>query len=117
MHKVAIVIYSTLEGAGNSAVYRAFGFAAELLAAKDDVVIVFDGAGTSSLAAVLEPGHDLHSTWKKAAPALRGACSYCAKSYGVKAALEAAKVPMLTDDKNHASLRGLLNEGRQIITF
>jgi hypothetical protein len=117
MHKVAIVIYSGLEGSGISAVYRAFGFAAELLEAGDDVTLVFDGTGTETLAAVMAEGHDLHRAWLKARPALRGACSYCAKSYGVREALVAAEVPMLTEDRNHASLRGLLNEGRQIVTF
>lgn len=116
-HKVAIVIYSKLEGAGESAAYRAFGFAAELLRHGDDVTVIFDGAGTTTLAAVIEPGHDLHGAWRKAAPALRGACGYCAKSYDVAEALVAAGVPMLAEDRGHASLRGLLEEGRQIVTF
>lgn len=117
MLKVAIVIYSKLEGAGKSAVYRALMFADELLQNGDDVTIVFDGAGSSALAALLDPTSDLHRVWLRASPALRGACSYCAKSYGVKETLEAASVPLLVDDKNHASLRNLLLEGRQIITF
>jgi hypothetical protein len=37
MNKAAIVIYSKLEGAGNSAVYRALMFADELLPAGDDM--------------------------------------------------------------------------------
>ena len=44
-------------------------------------------------------------------------CSYCAKSSGVKDELDAAGVPMLTDDKGHASLRALILEGRHIVTF
>jgi hypothetical protein len=32
-------------------------------------------------------------------------------------ALEAARLPVLADDRGHASLRQLLLEGRQIITF
>lgn len=117
MNKIAIVIYSKLEGAGKSAVYRALMFADELIRAEDDVTIIFDGAGSSALAAMLEPGNDLHRVWLKAAPALRGVCAYCAKAYGVKEALDAANIPMLIDDKGHASLRALLLEGRQIITF
>lgn len=117
MNKVAIVIYSKLEGSGRSAVYRAMMFADELMRAGDDVTIVFDGAGSVALADMIQPDNDLHRVWTKAAPALRGVCSYCAKSYGVKEALEAASIPMLTDDKGHASLRALLIEGRQIITF
>lgn len=117
MNKIAIIIYSKLEGAGKSAVYRALMFADELIRAGDDVAIVFDGAGSTALAAIIEPGNDLHRVWQKATPALRGVCSYCAKAYGVKDTLEAAGIPMLIDDKGHASLRALLVEGRQIITF
>jgi hypothetical protein len=117
MHKIAIVIYTNITTGAASPAYRAFGFAAELLAAGDDVTIVFDGGGTATLAAVLSPAHDLHRAWMRAAPALRGACSYCAQSYGVKDALAAAGIPLLADDHGHASLRALLTENRQIITF
>ena len=117
MLKIALVLYSKLEGPGKSAIYRALMFADELRRNGDDVTIVFDGAGSTALAALIDPAHDLHRVWMKVAPALRGVCSYCAKSYGVKDTLEAAGVPLLTDDKNHASLRNLLLEGRQIITF
>jgi hypothetical protein len=117
MNKIALVIYSKLDGAGKSAVYRAMMFSDELLRAGDDVAIVFDGAGSTALAEMIKPDNDLHRVWTKAAPALRGVCSYCAKAYGVKDALDAAGIPMLTDDKGHASLRALLAEGRQIVTF
>jgi hypothetical protein len=117
MHRIAVVIYSKLEGSGLSAVYRALMFVDELRRAGDDVALVFDGAGTMALAEVQRPGHDLHTTWLKAAPALRGACRYCARSYGVLDALAAAQVPLLGEDRGHASLRQLLLEGRQIVTF
>lgn len=92
-------------------------FVDELRRGGDDVALVFDGASTTTLAEMLVPGHDLHHSWSKAAPALRGACRYCAKSYGVLDALDAAQVPMLGEDRGHASLRQLLLEGRQVITF
>lgn len=116
-HRIAIVIYSNVTTEALSRAYRAFGFAAELLAAGDDVAIVFDGGGSATLAAVLDPKHDLHRAWTKVAPALRGVCGYCAKAYDVQDTLKAAGIPMLTDDHGHASLRALLGEGRQIITF
>lgn len=117
MNKIAVVIYSKLEGSGKSAVYRALMFVDELLRAGDDVALVFDGSGTTALAAMLDPAHSVHRVWTKAKPALRGACAYCAKSYDVAELLEAAAIPLLTEDKGHASLRALLLEGRQIVTF
>jgi hypothetical protein len=115
--KVAVVIYSNLTTEAKSRAYRALGFVAELLRHGDDGALVFDGGGTATLAAVLDPAHDVHSAWTKAAPALHGACRYCAQAYGVHAALTAANVPMLADDRGHASIRALMAEGRQVVTF
>ena len=50
MHRIALVIFSKLEGAGNSAIYRTLMFAQELQRAGDDVTRVFDGAGGVSAA-------------------------------------------------------------------
>lgn len=117
MHRIGVVIYSNVTQEAPSRAYRALGFVAELLKAGDDVALVFDGGGSATLAAILDPAHDLHRAWKKAAPALRGVCGYCAKAYGVHAELAEADVAMLTEDHGHASLRALLEEGRQIVTF
>jgi hypothetical protein len=115
MHKVAIVIYSRLEGSGNSAVYRALMFAQELQRAGDDAVVLFDGGGSVTAAELADPAHRMHSLFKSITVA--GVCRYCAKSYGVLDAVEAAQLPFLGDDRGHASLRLLLEQGRQIITF
>ncbi len=115
--RVAVVVYANVTTEAKSRAYRAFGFVAELLAHGDDVTLVFDGGGSATLAAVLDPGHDLHAAWGKAAPALRGVCGYCARAYGVAEALKAAGIPFLVEDHGHASLRALLSEGRQIVTF
>lgn len=115
--RMAIVILSNTRTEALSRTYRALGFAAELLEAGDDVAILFDGGGTASLAAMLDPAHDLHEDWRAVAVALRGACDYCARAYGVHATLKAAGVPMLNDHRGHASLRVLLAEGREVVTF
>jgi hypothetical protein len=116
MHKVALVIYSKLEGSGNSAIYRSLMFAQELQRAGDDVSIVFDGAGSVAAAEMSQPGHKFHALLQSVRTHVRGVCRYCAKSYGVLETVEAAGLPLLGDDRGHASLRALLQEGRQIIT-
>jgi hypothetical protein len=115
MHKLAIVIYSRLEGSGQSTVYRALMFAQELRRHGDDVVVVFDGGGSATAAELVAPEHRMHALLEGLP--LRGVCRHCARSYGVLDRLLAAGVPMLDEDRGHASLRGLLAEGRQIITF
>lgn len=117
MNRIAIVIYSALEGSGNSAVYRALMFAQELGRAGDDVAIVFDGNGSVSAAELAQPSHRMHALFESVRGSVRGVCRYCAKSYGVLDAVEAAALPLLGDDRGHASLRALLLEGRQIVTF
>jgi hypothetical protein len=114
---VALVAYSKPGGAGLSAVYRALMSAQELRDAGDDVVLVFDGAGSLAAAELAQPGHRLHALWSDVRPLVRGVCRHCAKSYGVLDALEAAAVPLLAEDRGHASLRALLLQGRQLITF
>jgi hypothetical protein len=116
MHKVALVIYSKLEGAGNSAIYRNLMFAQELQRAGDDVTIVFDGAGSVAAADLAQPGHKMHALFNDVRHLVRGVCHYCAKSYGVLDATLHAGLPLLGDDRGHASLRALLVEGRQIVT-
>ncbi len=115
--KVALLICSKLEGAGQSAIYRALMGAQELRKAGDDVVVVFDGAGSTAAAEMAQPAHRFHALFMDIVPVLRGVCRFCAKSYGVLDAVQAAELPLLDDDRGHASLRGLLLEGRQVITF
>jgi hypothetical protein len=49
--------------------------------------------------------------------AVAGACSYCAKAYGARDAVEKADVPLLSDYEGHPSLRRLVGDGYQVITF
>ncbi len=116
MHKVALVIYSKLEGAGNSAIYRSLMFAQELKLAGDDVTIVFDGAGSQAAAELAQPGHKLHTLFQDVRDRVRGVCRFCAEHYGVLEAVEVAGLTLLGEDRGHASLRALLEEGFQIIT-
>lgn len=117
MHKVAIVIYSDLKGEGLSANFRALNFAEELIAAGDEVRLIYDGSGSKSLSEIMATDHRLHRAFTKAESHLFGACRECAKAYGVFDALEEAGVTMLAEFKGHASLRRHLNDGFQIVTF
>ena len=85
--------------------------------AGDAVVIVFDGAGSTAVAEMAQPGHRFHAIFTDVLPAVRGVCRSCAKSYGLLDAALAAELPLLEDDRGHASLRAPVLEGRRIITF
>jgi hypothetical protein len=116
MHRIALVVTSTLEGSGLSAIYRAMMFAQELRDAGDDVCIVFDGAGSTAAALLADPAHRLHALFDDVRALVRGVCRHCAQSYGVLDSLRGAGLPLAAEHKGHASLRALLVEGRQIVT-
>ncbi|MFO1273708.1 MAG: hypothetical protein U1F50_18905 [Rubrivivax sp.] len=116
-HRIALVVTSKLEDAGRSAIYRALMFAQELRDAGDDACIVFEGAGSTAAAALAAPDHPMHRLFADVRPLVRGTCRYCARAYGVLDTLEEAGLPLLGEDRGHASLRALLAEGRQIVTF
>jgi hypothetical protein len=115
-NRVALVVYSELEGSGRSAIFRSLMFAQELELYGDDVCVVFDGAGTTAAAAMLDDKHPFHSAFISVRHRFSGVCASCAESYGVRDVLEKAGLQMLIDDRGHASLRRLLIEGRQIVS-
>jgi hypothetical protein len=117
MHRIAIVIYSRLEGSGQSTVYRALMFAQELHRHGDDAVVIFDGGGTVSACEIAAADHRLRPLLENTRPLVRGLCRHCARSYGVLDTALALELALIGDDRGHASLRSLLYEGRQIVTF
>ncbi|GGK42614.1 hypothetical protein GCM10008955_40460 [Deinococcus malanensis] len=114
--KVAIVIFEDVRR-DSARVYRALGTAEELTEAGDEVTVVFDGSGTDSLAAIIDPASRLHPLFERLRPQVRGACKYCARSHGVLDVIEQAGIPLLSEHKQHASLPALLREGYTVLTF
>jgi intracellular sulfur oxidation DsrE/DsrF family protein len=114
--KVATVIYSNVTD-DMSRVYRALGTAAEFSEAGDDVAIVFDGSGVESLAALSATDHPLHGLLEGLREEVLGACGFCVKSHGVTDAVAEGGWQLLEDHKGHASVRDLVVDGRQVITF
>jgi hypothetical protein len=116
-HRVAIVIFSKLEGAGESAVYRALMFARELVEAGDDVEVIFDGAGTTALAEMCDESSPLHTDYHRVRQTITGACRHCARAYGVAEPIELDGVKLIGDYRGHASLRRLIDNGYELVTF
>ena len=114
--RVAVVIYE--DAAKDLArAYRGILTAVEFLEAGDDVIVVYDGSGVDTLAAASGEDHALHSLVERLRPVTKGACAYCVKAHGVSDAVEAAGWPLLEEYKRHASLRNLVVEGYQILSF
>ncbi|AFZ69639.1 hypothetical protein [Deinococcus peraridilitoris] len=114
--KIAVVIFEDIKR-DSGRVYRALITAEELIEAGEDVTVVFDGSGTESLAAVLDPDSRLHTLFERIRPHVRGACKHCARSHRVADVTEAAGIALLSEYKQHASLPALVREGYTVLTF
>ena len=114
--KIAVVIYEAIDS-DSSRVYRGLRTALEFKDAGDDVVVVFDGSGVKSLAAISDPKHKMNPLAVALRDNIRGACAFCVASHGVTDAIEAGGWPLLTEYKGEASIRSLVVEGYQILNF
>ncbi len=114
--KVAVVIYEPLSG-DVSRVYRGLKTALELHEAGDDIVLLFDGSGVESLAAISDENNSMHPILKALSSRVRGACRFCANSHKVADTITKYGWTLLTDYKGEASVRSLLADGYQVLNF
>jgi hypothetical protein len=116
--KIAIVIMSdTGTHADSARTANALTTAYEFKEAEEEVTVVFTGAGTKWVAELSDPDHRLHRAFEMVKDRVAGACKACAVSFGVRDEVEASDVPLLTEYRGHQSLRKLIKEGFEIVTF
>lgn len=115
-YKIAVVIYEPI-GSDTSRVYRGLKTAIEFKEAGDEVVVVFDGSGVESLAAISDPKHKMNPLVVALQDNILGACGFCAASHGVTDPIKTGGWPLLTEYKGEASIRNLVIQGYQIINF
>ena len=116
--KVAIVILADTETRADGAkVANALTTAYEFKETGEEITVVFTGAGTRWIAELSDPDHRLHRAFDLVKDKVAGACKACAVSFGVKDEVEASGVPLLAEYRGHQSLRKLVVEGFQVITF
>lgn len=118
MVKVAVVVMAdTPTHADRARVANALTTTYEFKEAGDEVVLIFTGAGTKWVGELSEPDHRLHRAFELVRDKVNGACKACAVSFGVREAIESSGIPLLTEYKGHQSLRNLVVQGYQVITF
>ncbi|HAL64242.1 MAG: hypothetical protein XD81_1148 [Bacteroidetes bacterium 38_7] len=118
MSKIAIVVFSdtnTVEALGK--VSNAFTLANEAIEAGDELKIIFEGAGTKWIGELEKEDHKLHGLYKSLKDRITGVCSFCATAFGVKSQVEKAGIKLLSEYKDHPSLRNLVVEGFEIIAL
>jgi predicted peroxiredoxin len=114
--KVAVVIFENEQNDFANA-YRGLLTATEFMEAGDEVTVLYDGSGVDTLAAASASDHKLNPLVEKLRPVTRGACAFCVSAHGVEEPIKAGDWPLLTEYKNHASLRHILLEGYQVLSF
>ncbi|MCA1674048.1 MAG: DsrE family protein [Actinobacteria bacterium] len=118
MAKIGVVVLADTETPGDlGRVVNALITAREAKEAGDEVTVIFDGAGTKWIGELSSPGHKYGELLENVSDVVAGACSYCAKAFGVKDVVEATDIPLLADYEDHPSLRRLVAEGYAVMTF
>ena len=118
MAKVAVLVLSdtsTREGLGRTV--NAMIATKEFQDAGDEVRLIFDGAGTKWVGELAKPDHRYHALFEAVRGQVAGACGYCAQAYGADQDVHREQVPMLDEYEHHPSLRRLIVEGFQVLTF
>ena len=112
-----LVLAGTETKADLGRVVNALQIARELDEAGDKVTVIFDGAGTQWIPALSDKEHKYHRLFEQNKGNVAGACSYCACAYGVKEEIEHTDVELLDEFDGHPSVRKLISNGYQILTF
>ena len=115
--KAAIIVLAGTEiREGLGRVVNALTTAKEFGEHGDEVVVVFDGAGTMWIPELAGPEHRYHELFESVRGSISGACEYCA-AYSVTAEVEEAGIALLDEYAQHPSLRSLAVNGYTVMTF
>ncbi|MEP2774862.1 MAG: hypothetical protein ABJQ29_05285 [Luteolibacter sp.] len=118
MKRTAFVILSAgKEPESMGRVVNALMGAYEFDGSKEEVQIIFDGAGTQAAAAFGSPDHKYNELFERVRHFVRGACSYCADAYEATEDVKRAGVPLIDEFHGHPSFRNLINEDYSILIF
>lgn len=115
--ELTIVVLADTESHGDlGRLANALETAADATQAGAEVEIIFDGAATRWIEQLQDPRHRYHALWSELKPQA-GACAYCSRAFGVLAAVRAAKVTLLDENRGHPSLYTRLSQGNKILIF
>lgn len=118
MTKVAIIIIAdTVSFEDMTRLTIALEAAKEFNGPDEEVKIIFDGAATAWLPKMSNQNDKLHILFNQIKNRILGACLFCAKSLNISKEIEASGIPLLGEYEEHPSIKRLIAEGYNIITF
>ena len=83
---------------------------------EDELELIFDGAGTQWIPELEDENHDYHDLYQSVSGEA-AACDYCAGAFGVDQAIDDAGVVTIDENEGHPSIRSLVDDDYEIITF
>lgn len=118
MAKAAIVILAGQDThADNGRIANALTTAREFAETPgDEVEVIFDGAATQWIPDLEDEDHDYHGLYTTVQDHA-AACDYCAGAFGVAEGVADSGAVTLDDYHGHPSIRSLVDDGYEIITF
>ncbi|MGC8559839.1 MAG: DsrE family protein [Phycisphaerae bacterium] len=85
--------------------------------AGDEVALILDGAATRWVGELAKPEHKYHDAFQKVRHRLKAVCSYCATAFGVADQVRSAGLPLTSEFRGHPSIRTLVRDGYEVISF
>jgi len=82
----------------------------------DDLELIFDGAGTQWVPKLEDEDNQYHELYQTVRDDT-AVCDYCAGAFGVDDAVADAGVVTLDDHDGHPSIRSLVDDDYEIITY
>lgn len=125
MSKTAIVVYSDPKAGSEEALGRLFNalfVAYELQEKKQEVALIFQGAGVRWPREVAQPDHPAHALYHAVQATVVGVCRGCADVFGAADGVEAAGLSLI-DEKAIPGTSGVvdlsnyLDAGYRVLTF
>lgn len=118
MNKIAVVILADTEThADHGRFTNAIELAKEAKEEGDEVQIIFDGAGTRWIPMVATGEGSMPKMFASVKDVVTGACAFCAAAFGVKEAIQESGIQLLSEYEGHPSLRKLISDGYEVVTF
>lgn len=118
MTKVAVIILAGTEGHENlGRIVNGLETAKEFAETEgDELELVFDGAGTQWVPKLEDEESDQHELYRTVRDDT-SVCEYCSGAFGVEEAVADAGVVTVGDHDGHPSIRSLVDDDYEIITF
>ncbi|WP_267643569.1 DsrE family protein [Haloarchaeobius amylolyticus] len=117
MSKAAIIVLAGTEShADLGRVFNALEAATEFAEAGDDLELIFDGAGTEWIAELEDEDHDAHALYKSLEEHVQ-VCDFCVSAFEQDDAIEDAGVERVSEFDGHPSVRELVDDGYEVVTY